>query len=254
MNTVEEPSEILRIDFPPQLNIDRLHLERAFSPFGLLDKVLIFPSEGYAIVRFRSIAVACLAKDALRGKLFNDPRVTISFARRDRDFDHPPSSRFFPGVENFPGEVGFAGSFDLQRFQRAGVDRRLSEDRVDFRVSPSVDISTHPVLWKKAKTESFSDRELPDYPFSNFEKEVIPRLPERQNYNRSLITDFGGKEIPDSTKFDGFGSTSLNSRTNLEKFNKPLHDWKWEGTIAKGGTPICRARCFPVGNPLDFML
>jgi hypothetical protein len=31
-------------------------------------------------------------------------------------------------------------------------------------------------------------------------------------------------------------------------------EWKWNGTIAKGGTPICRARCFPVGKVLDFML
>lgn len=33
-----------------------------------------------------------------------------------------------------------------------------------------------------------------------------------------------------------------------------LKDWNWEGTIAKGGNPICRAKCFPVGKAMDMML
>ncbi|XP_023512616.1 flowering time control protein FPA-like [Cucurbita pepo subsp. pepo] len=33
-----------------------------------------------------------------------------------------------------------------------------------------------------------------------------------------------------------------------------IKEWKWEGTIAKGGTPVCRARCFPVGEVLDMLL
>lgn len=27
--------------------------------------------------------------------------------------------------------------------------------------------------------------------------------------------------------------------------------WQWHGTIAKGGTPVCRARCLPVGKGID---
>ncbi|KAL2629413.1 hypothetical protein R1flu_014099 [Riccia fluitans] len=27
--------------------------------------------------------------------------------------------------------------------------------------------------------------------------------------------------------------------------------WRWHGTIAKGGTPVCRARCLPVGKGID---
>ncbi|XP_030470619.2 flowering time control protein FPA isoform X2 [Syzygium oleosum] len=33
-----------------------------------------------------------------------------------------------------------------------------------------------------------------------------------------------------------------------------VKEWKWEGTIAKGGSPVCRARCFPVGKVLDILL
>ncbi|KFK23627.1 hypothetical protein AALP_AAs74839U000100 [Arabis alpina] len=39
------------------------------------------------------------------------------------------------------------------------------------------------------------------------------------------------------------------------ELNRPsLKDWNWEGTIAKGGSPICRAKCFPVGKVMDMML
>lgn len=27
--------------------------------------------------------------------------------------------------------------------------------------------------------------------------------------------------------------------------------WQWHGTIAKGGTPVCRARCLPIGQGVD---
>ncbi|CAH9100196.1 unnamed protein product, partial [Cuscuta europaea] len=41
------------------------------------------------------------------------------------------------------------------------------------------------------------------------------------------------------------------SPVNNKNNNK---EWKWEGTIAKGGSPVCQARCFPVGPPLDMNL
>lgn len=43
-------------------------------------------------------------------------------------------------------------------------------------------------------------------------------------------------------------------RHTLEQSRPSLKDWNWEGTIAKGGNPICRAKCFPVGKVMDMML
>ena len=43
-------------------------------------------------------------------------------------------------------------------------------------------------------------------------------------------------------------------RFTPESDSSSLTEWKWEGTIAKGGTPVCCARCFPVGKVLDMML
>lgn len=32
----------------------------------------------------------------------------------------------------------------------------------------------------------------------------------------------------------------------------PGHNYIWHGTIAKGGTPVCHARCVPIGESIDF--
>ncbi|OMO89103.1 hypothetical protein CCACVL1_08016, partial [Corchorus capsularis] len=139
---------------------------------------------------------------------------------------------------------------------------------------------------KKLKTGSFPpEKELPEYPLSDLEQEKrgFPRM--LSNFDQSEAFDknfepgaFGYKQIPDrrmnlapnrgerndqwKPTYDGLqvGSNSLHSNINERKRYTPeldqpsLKEWKWEGTIAKGGTPVCRARCFPVGKVLDIML
>ncbi|MQL72336.1 hypothetical protein Taro_004670 [Colocasia esculenta] len=361
----EEPSEVLWIGFPAHLNVDKMLLERAFSPFGEIEKVTTFPGRSYAFVRYRRVVAACLAKEALQGRLFNNPRVNICFAksdigppehgrglaipkldihglrrpvdtlRRDRNFEPSVgefcslSSRSFLDDEEIAGDIETVqfgrdtsgvsmgpgptvGSFEHPRYQRLGMERRISEDRFERRISPQVDRDGHqhdflverprrgPLedswdmdhgsfpLAKKIRTDVFPDRELPEYPFSDFEKgrqhmglpKLFSSLPERQTYNKVLESDFGSKKVPEHSSSLSYLNTEINdlwrnseanfgaSSTSLHAEAKPdnwhkstpeppqfsLNEWKWEGTIAKGGTPICRARCFPVGKVLDFML
>ncbi|CAA7027909.1 unnamed protein product [Microthlaspi erraticum] len=54
------------------------------------------------------------------------------------------------------------------------------------------------------------------------------------------------REQPHEELMGGFSRPSLNRPS--------LKDWNWEGTLAKGGNPICRAKCFPVGKTMDMML
>lgn len=139
---------------------------------------------------------------------------------------------------------------------------------------------------KKLKTDSFPpDKELPEYPFSARENEkyVFPRMPSDISHadfseRKFDVVPFGNKHTSDRlmnvapSQRDrsnhwkesnenlhlGSGSLILNSiekkRLTPESGNPSLSEWKWEGTIAKGGTPVCRARCFPVGKVLDLML
>lgn len=138
---------------------------------------------------------------------------------------------------------------------------------------------------KKLKTGYFpSEKELPEYPFFDHEheKHVFPgRFSEFSQADRSDrrfdVGPFGDKRISDRAlnivlpqreqsnhwkePYDNFqlGSGSLlnsveEKRLTPESDFPSIKEWKWEGTIAKGGSPVCRARCFPVGKVLDIML
>ncbi|XP_010942508.1 uncharacterized protein [Elaeis guineensis] len=374
-NKSAEPSEMLWIGFPSFLNVDEVVLRRAFSPFGEIEKISTFPGRSYAFVRYRSVVAACRAKEALQGKLFNNPRVNICFAKSDSTpaehgrnqingpFPPPFKSNYQPGLighgsETFPGDrsfetldgefhmasphyismfdrlsgdasiMGFGKSssvrpgagpvpnlgdiFEHNRPQETGLERRLSNDLYErHRNSPAAErgAAWHDIpfersrrappfedSWgmvegplpsaKRLRTDIFLDKELPEYPFSDFEQEkrdpsllkLFPNLPEHDIYNKSFDSvPFGPKGFPDHSRnpirplaesddswrtFDHFnaGAGPLPLPAKLQSINPEPHqpplkeEWKWEGTIAKGGTPVCRARCFPVGKILDFML
>lgn len=139
---------------------------------------------------------------------------------------------------------------------------------------------------KKLKTSSFPpENELPEYPFSEAEqvKHVVSRIPDfpqHDSFDRNFESgSFGRAPIADralltqppyrerserwNAPYDSFQTGSVPLSSNPVEWNRQmpeLHEpspnevWKWEGTIAKGGSPVCRARCFPVGKVLDMIL
>lgn len=138
---------------------------------------------------------------------------------------------------------------------------------------------------KKLKTGSPPhERELPEYPFYELErqKRVFPRLlsdfPQCEPFDKSFdagnlayrqtLDHPSNSPMAPLDRHEGWrpyesfqlGPGALQSdfvekrRFTPEPDNSSVTEWKWEGTIAKGGTPICRARCFPVGKVLDIML
>ncbi|KAL8046776.1 hypothetical protein ABFS82_08G200700 [Erythranthe guttata] len=135
---------------------------------------------------------------------------------------------------------------------------------------------------KKLKTETYPlpENELPEYPFSDLEKSkrVIPQSvvldknydPRYSGYNSRPISErlvnvptnqqFGERgdywnNAPQDDYKGGSGSMMMPLlRTNERRGSSSKEVWKWEGMIAKGGTTICRTRCFPVGKPPDIAL
>ncbi|KAG1364284.1 flowering time control protein FPA [Cocos nucifera] len=374
-NKSAEPSEMLWIGFPSFLNVDEVVLRMAFTPFGEIEKITTFPGRSYAFVRYRSVVAACKAKEALQGKLFNNPRVNICFAKSDAapaeqgrnqisgPFPSSFKSNHHPGligqgIETFPGNKSFespygefhrasshfisnfdrisedasvmdfgrnssvkpeagsapnlGGIFEHNRLQEFGLEQRMSDDLYEsYRNRPAAErgAAWHDIpfersrrtppfedSWgmaegpfpsaKKLKTDMFSDKELPEYPLSDLEQQkhdpgppkLLPNFPERSIYNKSFDSvPFGPRGFPDHSRnpinppaesddswrtFDRFtagpGALSLPVKShsiNPEPHRPPVNEeWKWVGTIAKGGTPVCRARCFPVRKVLDFML
>lgn len=139
---------------------------------------------------------------------------------------------------------------------------------------------------KKLKTGPFpQDKELPEYPLSDLEQDrrIIPKLypdfPPSETFDKKMKSGppLGYKQTPDPpiTMPAPYGEKSEHWREPYDNFQDPdflppnavarkrfspdseqssVKEWKWEGTIAKGGTPVCRARCFPVGKVLDMLL
>ncbi|KAL5861646.1 hypothetical protein ACOSQ4_002942 [Xanthoceras sorbifolium] len=355
-----EPSEVLWIGFPALLKVDEVILRKAFSPFGEIEKITVFPGRSYAFVRFRSIMSACRAKETLQGKLFGNPRVHICFARSDGGSSNsargsvnaPPSPHFKSNgrsgssenfrpdrnLGSFPGDHSIRSSqfipnldsgdadaynfnrkgtflsggnnaYEPYRFGEMGSEPEPSLDMYEHGRSPASERIVHfhdfpqkdqhyEDQWdlpeddyyhpgaKKLKTGSFPpDKELPEYPFSDLEQEkrafsrTFSDFPQPEAFNKNFDAGpFGYKQIPDhrmnqaltqrekndhwKAPYDSYqaGSGSLpphpveRKRFTPESDLPSLKDWKWDGTIAKGGTPVCRARCFPVGKVMDMML
>ncbi|KAJ1289147.1 hypothetical protein BS78_02G142700 [Paspalum vaginatum] len=363
-NRSTEPSEILWIGFPPGLKVDEARLREAFSPFGEVLRVTTFPGRTYAFVQYSSIAAACRAKEALQGKLFNNPRISICFSRsegaapeveqrsflapysprpsvrpifrdedfeafpRARPFDSPPrnfhtsSPHFGPNRLSRDADVGFrrdnyfdqeagtelgrVSNIELYRIRELGPERRMPEELYEpHRQSPTArsDVPWHSIpaerprrplpledswdvednsylISKKLRGSQVHDTELPEYPFSEFDQaKVHPEYPRRPHHGLpedvlntgtlpfttmhgrhnldplKNVTPLVNKHEPWRAQESFVRHLGEMDRSTPEHHEPALKDeWKWNGTIAKGGAPICRARCFPVGKVLNFML
>ncbi|GLT94266.1 hypothetical protein SLE2022_120180 [Rubroshorea leprosula] len=350
-----EPSEVLWIGFPTLLKVDEAILRKAFSPFGEIEKITVFPGRSYAFVQFRSLMSACRAKETLQGKLFGNPRVHICFSRsensgrgsmndplsshfksngragssesflHDRNFlsltdDTSIRSPYKPNLDSGDSEVyslkrkstswsSGNSAYEPWRFGEVEPDSQIQEDMYEHNRSPMrfhdypqkfvKKSSVYEEPWddmpedaysvhgtKKLRIGSFPpERELLEYPLSDLEQEdhafprVLSDFPQSDSFGKNFdVGNFGYKQISNrpvnsamphgerndhwKPSYDGFqvGSGSLPSnlverkRLTPELDQPSLKEWKWEGTIAKGGTPVCRARCFPVGKVLDIML
>ncbi|KAJ0799531.1 putative RNA recognition motif domain, nucleotide-binding alpha-beta plait domain superfamily [Helianthus annuus] len=72
-------------------------LHNAMILFGEIDNITSFPSRNYSLVEFRSVEEAQLAKDGLRGRLFNDPEISIMFLNNEHAPNNDISGFHHPG-------------------------------------------------------------------------------------------------------------------------------------------------------------
>nr|XP_017250848.1 PREDICTED: flowering time control protein FPA-like [Daucus carota subsp. sativus] len=146
-----------------------------------------------------------------------------------------------------------------------------------------------PTLFHESKKPKISffphENELPEYYFCDPErvKRELPKIPDYHQldaYNKNFCYgSFGHEQIPDrainekqpfgersehwNKPSNGFQTRPVPFPPNHVKWKRPSEElnepspnevWEWEGTIAKRGTPVCRARCSPVGKLLDIIL
>ncbi|GER45093.1 RNA binding protein [Striga asiatica] len=317
-----EPSEVLWVGFPPNMKMDEYVLRKAFSPFGEIEKITVFPGRTYSFVRFRNVMAAARAKEVLHGKLFGNPRVHICFAKNEsgqriptdaplsphfrsyeheESFEHVRHSRDFgrdPNIKS-PPYIPKYGARERMRFPVHGSEVWLSGDiyepldspkrkNVGVRIrefSPQEFPRKGQILdddpWdlpedvsflrgpKKLKTEKSTfliDNELPEYPLSDLEKPKRVEYADKDDESRhvgyrpiipqrlmNMAQPLGERVDHWNLPRDEFQVAP--AQLPPERRQSSLKEvWNWEGMIAKGGNPICRARCFPVGKSPDMIL
>ncbi|KAK1426438.1 hypothetical protein QVD17_15110 [Tagetes erecta] len=231
----ELPSNILCISYPPGVHIDEQILHNALILFGEIENIKSVPSRYCSFVEFRSMEEALRAKDGLQGKLFNDPRISITFSRNE-----PAPNQYFTGTRGprpgaFVNEIPFHGHviphgvggpirsmrpFALPDSSFGGPDPSFVNaiGDVNWRSSPSSQMLSSPSSMHRTRDV--------------FDSSQIQREPKRlRTDDRAFLNDqiFRGSDI---------------DRTGVE--------YMWRGILAKGGTPVCRARCVPIGDWIGY--
>ncbi|KAK2970277.1 hypothetical protein RJ640_021352 [Escallonia rubra] len=145
-----EPSEVLWIGFPALLKVDEVILRKAFSPFGEIMKISVFPGRTYAFIQFINVMAACRAKETLQGKLFGNP-WNFRPDRYHGNVTGGPSIRsthFIPNLESEDPDAMTSftkrgnlwadgtGAFEQRRFHDLGSELEPPERMYEKRGSP----------------------------------------------------------------------------------------------------------------------
>ncbi|KFK37173.1 flowering time control protein fpa [Arabis alpina] len=247
-----QASKVLWIGYPPTFQMDEQILHNAMILYGEIERIKSYPSRNFALVEFRSVEEARRVKEGLQGRLFNDPSITIMYSNDEL----PPEqddTRFYSGVKrsgpdmlnNDPSVRPFRGSnersYNGSDYNDVGKEpnwRRLSPNGTGILPSP-----TGPgILPSPAQSMRHPTRSNPGS-WEGYDPAQMDRESKRTRRDGSV---------------DGFTPMGVNERS----FGRPVagnrgnpdSDYMWRGMIAKGGTPVCSARCVPIGKGIETKL
>ncbi|CAJ2679093.1 unnamed protein product [Trifolium pratense] len=283
-----QPSNILWIGYPPNVQIDEQMLHNAMILFGEIERIKSFPSRNYSFVEFRSVDEARRAKEGLQGRLFNDPRITINFSNGDQAHgkDYPG---FYPGSNgprpdlflnehsyrplqmdlfghnrpmvpnNFPGHLPTGGivgpNIQMRPFgPQSGHESIVSGP--EFNENSTI----HKFQDGSSANKNGPNWKRPSPPAPGLLSSPVPgaRLPARSASGAWDVLDINHNPrdskrsridgaLPNDDPYGGRGI--LGPAKGVPGSVQPGGlDHIWRGLIAKGGTPVCRARCVPVGK------
>ncbi|CAN8284587.1 unnamed protein product [Cochlearia groenlandica] len=256
-----QPSNVLWIGYPPTVQIDEQMLHNAMILFGEIERKKSYPSRHFSLVEFRSVEEARRAKEGLQGRLFNDSRITIMYSNdeippeqddtgfysgvkrsrpdmfiNDPSFVSSPRSSVIPGsMRPFRGsnERSYSGSEYNDVVGKEPNWRRPSPTGPGILPSPAQGIR-HPARSNPSSWEGYDPAQL-------------DRESKRTRRDGSVDDVFTPMGVDERS----FGRGSAAARPNRGYSDT---DYMWRGTIAKGGTPVCRSRCVPIGKGIETKL
>ncbi|GMJ08471.1 hypothetical protein like AT2G43410 [Hibiscus trionum] len=264
------PSKVLWVGYPPSVQIDEQMLHNAMILFGEIENMKSFPSRHYAFVEFRSVEEARRAKEGLQGRLFNDPRITIMYS----------SSELAPGRD-----YGFDSGIKGPRPGMMFSDHPFRPSQIDILGQ------NHPLLPNTVSGSLSVHHNMHDADLKNLvgvnRGRPSPPLPSAQGFRPSPRQASGSWDVYDANQFQRDAKRSrIETAMPIDDLRPviaggasgpfvnvqgkghlspvpgkvtaggpgpapPDNDFIWRGIIAKGGTPVCHARCVPIGKGLE---
>ncbi|KAL8479520.1 hypothetical protein ACS0TY_026425 [Phlomoides rotata] len=278
-------SKVLWIRYPTSVIIEEDMLHNALILFGEIERIKTFSEKSYAFVEFRSVEEARRAKEGLQGKLFNDPRILIEYFNSEfpggrgqtSEYSLHPVQMDILGL-NRPGLLGNNSGHPSSLVNR-GPDLYLrppygphntfeaaghGQELVDLAaVHPSPNTLMGGPSWKRASptpgivSSPSAGFNVPNRsasgPWDVFDTNQLQRESKRLRFEAALpserteLDDQYGPHIVRSGETSGSLARGINGGLGQRHAES---DCIWRGLIAKGGTPVCRARCVPVGEGL----
>ncbi|KAK3129724.1 hypothetical protein QOZ80_6BG0483800 [Eleusine coracana subsp. coracana] len=232
-----EPTNVLWVGFPGSYKfIEEEALRQAMSAYGVVTKTKVFPSRQYAFVEFVSVVEAYNAKKNLDGHLFNDPRIQILYSNSDlapNKLENPTQPAGFPRSDMYSD--GRHSTATLQGYDSPIGGRSRYSDYVG--ATPSGILRS---------PESFDPRDAKRIRLNAGADPYDVRAGNTGLYS-------GGSRHQDSSmRSEGSSIPVIRVKGVVHQTSYLEHFWR--GNIAKGGSPVCRARCLPIGKGINIPL
>ncbi|ESQ38962.1 hypothetical protein EUTSA_v10001307mg [Eutrema salsugineum] len=252
-NGDDQPSKVLFIGYPPSVQIDEQMLHNAMILFGEIERKKSYPSRHFSLVEFRSMEEARRAKEGLQGRLFKDPRIRIMYSNDELPPEQDDTS-FYSGVKrsrpdmfindpsfvSSPHSTGVPGSM---RPFRGGNER-------SYNASEFNDVVGKEPNWRRSSPNGTGILPSPTGPGILPSPAQGMRHPARESKRTRRDGSVDGF-APMGVDERPFGRGSVAARPIR---GHPDSDYMWRGMIAKGGTPVCCARCVPIGKGIETKL
>ncbi|CAL5073339.1 unnamed protein product [Urochloa decumbens] len=232
-----QPTNVLWVGFPASYKvIEEERLKQAMSAFGVVTKIKIFQTRQYAFVEFASVVEAYNAKTNLDGHLFNDPRIQILFSNSElapNKLDNPTSVAGFPRSEMYSSD-GRHGPFQGYDPPRGGRSRHFDYGGLSTPggILPPPE-SLDPREAKRIRLDAGAD-------------------PYDVRSGSTSLYSAGFNHRDSSVRAERSSSPGIRVRGTVHRTSYLEHFWC--GSISKGGSPVCRARCLPITKGSDIPL
>lgn len=282
------PTNVLLICYPTNAKIDERMLHNAMILFGEIEDLKAFPARHCAFVKFRSMDEARRAKEGLQGRLFNDPRILIVYSNNEHapgnnypelypgprgprpntynelpgqpahmDLPNAPNafSRYSPSGPMRP--FGPPGSYVGTEFKDLSRPHNLQDVSGKGilgapswrRTSPAPGVLSSPSPGMKRHGSAPWDVLDDQVPGEYKRSRIDATFPISSNPFRPTKTDDHDLDLDALYRRGSRASQDVHTGgTSQDSLDK---DYIWRGLIAKGGNPVCRARCVPIGEGID---